>query len=47
MSKRVTIVLDDNIDKKVRQLQAKEILKSTSSVSYSSIINNILRKGLK
>lgn len=47
MSKRVTIVLDDEIDKKLRQIQAKTIQNTSSSVSYSGVINKILEKGLK
>jgi len=47
MSKRVTIILDDDNDKKLRTMQAKEITKSIKSVSYSRIINNVLRKALK
>jgi len=47
MSKRITIVLDDDNDKKLRTMQAKEIIKSVKSVSYSRIINNVIRKGLK
>ena len=45
--KRVTIVIDDDLDKKLRHLQAKQILQKQTSVSYSKIINEIARKGLK
>jgi len=47
MSKRITIVMDDDNDKKLRTIQAKEITKSIKSVSYSRIINNVIRKSLK
>jgi hypothetical protein len=47
MAKRVTIMLDDDLDKKVRTLQAKEISQSASSVSFSKMINVLLRKQLK
>ena len=47
MAERITIVLDSNIAKKLRVLQAKKIMKSTSSVSFSRIINEVLEKGLK
>jgi len=47
MAKRITIVLDDNLLKKLRLLQAKRIKESASSVSFSSVINQILEKGLK
>lgn len=44
MSKRVTILLDDELDKKLRLLQAKELMKSMESVSFSRILNDTLRK---
>ena len=47
MAKRVTIVLDDDLDKKLRLLQAKQITKSTKSVSFSGTLNEVLRVGLK
>ena len=42
--KRVTIVIDEQIDKKLRTLQAKRIQKEQSSISYSRVINDSLRK---
>ncbi|MDH3277901.1 MAG: hypothetical protein OEL77_06000 [Nitrosopumilus sp.] len=47
MSKRVTIMLDDDIDKKMRLLQAKMIQTTTSSVSFSNVLNQVLRENLK
>lgn len=47
MSKRITIVMDNDNDKKLRAIQAKEIIKSVNSVSYSRVINDIIRKALK
>ena len=47
MSKRITIVLDDDLYKKLRLRQAKMIAASTKSVSFSRVINQQLRKGLK
>lgn len=46
MSKRVTIMIDDNIDKKMRKAQVKMIEKN-GSYSYSRVINDHIRKGLK
>lgn len=46
MTKRVTISLDDEIDKKLRVKQAAMIKKSSSSVSFSSVINETLAKAL-
>ena len=47
MVKRVTIMIDDDIDKKLRLLQSKLIAKSSESVSYSKVINDELKKQLK
>ena len=47
MAKRVTIMIDDDLDKKLRLVQAKLISKSNESVSYSQVINDELRKQLK
>jgi len=47
MGERITIVLDDNIIKKLREKQAKLIKESTKSVSFSSVVNETLRKGIK
>ncbi len=47
MPKRVTIMLDDDIDKKLRILQADKIKKSQKSVNFSHVINATLRKQLK
>ena len=46
MTKRVTIMIDDDNDKKLRIIQAKQITQSTQSVSYSRVINDQLRKVL-
>jgi len=46
MSNRVTIMIEDDLDKKIR-VQAKQIQKTSGSVSYSRIINEILRKQVK
>jgi len=44
---RVTIVLDGDLAKRIRSLQAKKIQRVNSSVSFSSMINDVLRKSLK
>ncbi|MCE2507631.1 MAG: hypothetical protein J4F36_14420 [Nitrosopumilaceae archaeon] len=43
---RITIMLDDDLEKKLRALQAKEIQKTNQSVSFSKTINKIIRKNL-
>jgi len=47
MSKRVTIMIDDDLDKKLRIRQAKMIQQTSSTCSYSRVINETLRKVLK
>ena len=47
MSKRITIMIDDDLDKKLRLIQAKGIQSTNSSVSYSRVINEALRKKLR
>jgi len=47
MAKRVTIMMDDDLDKKLRSIQAKAIQSTTSSVSFSKVINETIRKQLK
>jgi len=46
MSERITIILDDDNIKKLRTIQAKKIKESTKSVSFSRVINDVLRKKL-
>lgn len=40
-------MIDDGLDKKLRQIQAKRIASSSTSVSYSQVINETIRKELK
>ncbi len=47
MGKRVTIIIDDDLDKKLRIRQAKMIQQEQSSYSYSRVLNETLRKVLK
>ncbi len=47
MAKRVTIMIDDELDKKLRQMQAKLIQKENKSISYSHVINVALKNSMK
>lgn len=47
MSKRITIVLDDDLLKKLREKQAKLIKESADAVSFSRVVNQTLRKNIK
>ena len=47
MSIRVTIMIDDDLDKKLRIRQAKRIQQENSACSFSKMLNETLRKSLK
>ncbi len=47
MSQRITVVLDDEIVRSLRQKQARQIKNSTKSVSFSRVLNETLRISLK
>ena len=47
MAERKTIMIDDELVKKIRMKQAKKIKETASSVSFSSIINEMLRDCIK
>ena len=47
MSKRITVVLTDKIISKLRKIQAAQIQKTDSSVSFSHVINETLKTALK
>jgi hypothetical protein len=47
MAKRITIMLDDDLLKKLHEIQAKQIKISVKSVSFSHVMNEVLRKSLK
>ena len=46
MAKRITIMIEDDLEKKVRMMQSKTILSENKSVSFSSVINSLLAKQL-
>jgi len=47
MGKRVTIMIDDDLDKKIRLRQSKMIQQNQTSYSFSKTLNDVLRKSLK
>jgi len=47
MAKRITIMIDDDLLKKLHEMQAKQIKESQKSVSFSRVLNGTLRTGLK
>ena len=46
MGKRVTVTVDDDLVRRLRTLQAKQIKKYQKSISFSKIINELIRKSL-
>jgi len=44
--KRISIVLDEELIKKLRKLQASKIVKSDKSVSLSKVVSEILKKSI-
>jgi len=46
-STRITVMLDGDIDKRLRSIQAKTIRDEQSSCSFSKVLNEVLRKQLK
>ena len=47
MAIRITIMLDDDIAKKLRLKQAKLLMHSKKSISFSAVLNQIIRESLK
>lgn len=47
MARRVTIILDDDLIKKIRAIQVKAITQQECSVSFSRTVNELLRKEFK
>jgi len=47
MGIRVTVVLDEINVEKLRNIQAKQIKHSSKSVSFSSVLNQVVEQGLK
>ncbi len=47
MSQRITIVLDDDLQKKLHEMQAKKIKETAKAASFSSIVNEVVRTSLK
>jgi len=44
---RTTIMIDDNVAQKIRLIQARLIKKNNQSVSFSQVLNQMLRDSLK
>ena len=46
-NERITVMMDAPVLIKLRQKQAKEIQNTMSSVSFSRVLNEVLRKALR
>lgn len=46
MSRRITVMIDDRLFKQLRNLQAKMIKESNESVSFSRVVNEVIKKSL-
>jgi hypothetical protein len=46
MGKRVTIMLEDDMDKKLHKIQTDFFKEYNDPVSFSKVLNEILHKGL-
>lgn len=47
MGKRITIMIDEDLEKKLRMIQAKTIATSKEGVSFSQVLNKTLRRAIK
>jgi len=47
MGKRVTVILDEDLVKKLHEIQAKQIRETSKAVSFSGVLNESVRKSLK
>ncbi len=47
MTQRITIMFDDELVKKLRSKQADLLKKTNKSISFSFIVNETVKKGLK
>ncbi len=47
MAIRITIMLEEDLAKKLRVLQSKKIRATKENISFSQVINEVIQKGLK
>ena len=45
--KKITVMLDDDVNKKIMELQSNEFIKTRKLIYISQIINDVLRKDLE
>lgn len=44
---RITIMIDDDLVKKIRSIQARRIKESKKSVSFSAVLSDLAESGIK
>ena len=47
MTERITLLMDDELVWKLREIQAKLLKKTHKSISFSKVVNDVIRKGIK
>lgn len=47
MSRRATFLIDDDLAEKIYQLQSQMQATSDSSISFSRVVNDVIREALK
>jgi len=47
MSLRITVMLDEDLAKSLRKKQAKLLMHSKKSISFSAVLNQTLREKIK
>ena len=47
MNRRITITINDDIESSLRKFQADELTRTNRPVSFSRILNQILKEGIK
>jgi len=47
MIRRITITLEPHLESRIRDIQAKKITESKRAISFSNVINQVLKEGLK
>ncbi len=47
MSERITVMLDDDLARRLRLMQAKQLKETNRNVSFSQVLNNVVKEGLK
>jgi len=46
MIKRITITLDETLESKIRTIQAQRITQENKSISFSQVLNQLLKSAL-